>query len=68
MARRCNAARHVRRDETLLDGLHARVLAGGRARHDEQRFGADEKPFSAKNSCSDAENTKSIPQSEQVST
>jgi hypothetical protein len=38
------------------------------ARHDEHRFGADEKPFSAKNSCSDAEKTKSIPQSVQVIT
>jgi hypothetical protein len=38
------------------------------ARHDEQRFGADAKPFSAKNSCSDAEKTKSIPQSLQVIT
>jgi hypothetical protein len=38
------------------------------ARQDEHRLGADAKPFSAKNSCSDAENTKSIPQSEQVIT
>ena len=37
-------------------------------RQDAHRLGAEVKPFSAKNSCSDAEKTKSIPQSAQVIT
>jgi hypothetical protein len=38
------------------------------APHDQHPSGAEANPFSAPNSCSDAEKTKSIPQSLQVIT
>ena len=45
-----------------------RLSSDQRTRQDEQRLGAEVNPFCAKNSCSEAEKTKSIPQSAQVST